>query len=126
VRSTRLLIDDFVHRPEIVDFGGLAGPGRPGNLPKRWGAKSPTFLEGRPPGAPQGLKIDDLRSVKKSYIENLGVSRLCLEGFLLDPLRGRAVDSAPAPTLAARSGVLVPIGAGPGRDPHEEAEHSKA
>ena len=35
-------------RPEIVDFGGLGGPGRPGNLPKRWGASPPTFLEGFP------------------------------------------------------------------------------
>ena len=32
--------------PEIVDFGGLGGPGRPGNLPERWGASPPTFLEG--------------------------------------------------------------------------------
>jgi len=36
----------FFDRPEIVDFGGLGGPGRPGNLPKGWGAKPPTFLEG--------------------------------------------------------------------------------
>ena len=35
-------------RPEIVDLGGLGGPGRPGNLPKKWGASPPTFLEGIP------------------------------------------------------------------------------
>ena len=28
--------------------GGLGGPGRPGNLPKRWGARPPAFLEGFP------------------------------------------------------------------------------
>jgi len=31
-----------------VDFCGLGGPGRPGNLPKRWVASPPTFLEGVP------------------------------------------------------------------------------
>ena len=35
-------------RPGIVDFGGLGGPGRPGNPPKRWGAKPHTFLKGFP------------------------------------------------------------------------------
>ena len=34
------------YRPEIVDFGDLGGPGRPGYLPKKWGANPPTFLEG--------------------------------------------------------------------------------
>jgi len=38
----------FFDRPEIVDFWGLGGPGWPGNLPKRWGASPPTFLEGFP------------------------------------------------------------------------------
>jgi len=57
-------------RPEIVDFGGLGGPGRPGDLPKRWGASV-----SRLPGAAQTPQIDDLRSVKKSYIRNLGVGR---------------------------------------------------
>ena len=61
-------------RPEIVDFGvwaALGGPGRPGNLPQRWGAKPPTFVEGSPacPGPPRPRKIDDLRSVKNSYIK---------------------------------------------------------
>ena len=39
---------DFFGRPEIVDFVGLGGSRRPGNLPKRWGATPPTFLEGFP------------------------------------------------------------------------------
>ena len=45
-------------RPEVVDFGALGGPGRPGNPPKRWGAKPPTFLEGFPaaPGRPDPPK----------------------------------------------------------------------
>jgi len=35
-------------RPEIVDFGSLGGPGRPGNLPKSWGSSPSTYLEGFP------------------------------------------------------------------------------
>jgi len=42
------LIHDFLGRPEIVDFEGLGGPGRPGEPPKRWGASPPTFLGGFP------------------------------------------------------------------------------
>ena len=53
----------------MSDFGGLGGPGRPGNLPKRWGAKPPTFMEGFPAaGAAQTPKIDDFRSAKKIYV----------------------------------------------------------
>ena len=36
----------FFDRQEIVDFVDLGGPGRPGNLPKGWGASPRTFLEG--------------------------------------------------------------------------------
>ena len=44
-----ILIYVFFDRLGIVDFGGLGGSGRPGNLPKRWGgAKPPTILEGFP------------------------------------------------------------------------------
>ena len=39
--------DLFTGRTSSI-FGGLGGPGRPGNLPKRWGASAPTFLEGFP------------------------------------------------------------------------------
>jgi len=90
-------------RPEIVGFGGLGGPGRPINPPKRSGAKPPTFLEGFPasrgrpdpqhrrfpvaqntapdllgrflgrPGPPRPPKINDFRSVKKPRIKNPGV-----------------------------------------------------
>ena len=38
-------------------LGVLGGPGRPGNLPKRWGAA-------------QTPKIDDFRSVEKSCVKN--------------------------------------------------------
>ena len=62
-------------KTEIVDFGGLGGPGRPGYLPKRWGT-SPPHLFGRFPGRPaaQTPKIDDFRSVQKLYIRNPAVS----------------------------------------------------
>ena len=40
----------FFDRLEIVDFGGLGGPGRPGTLPRRWGASPPIFV-GRFPAA---------------------------------------------------------------------------
>ena len=36
----------FLGRPEIVDFGGLGGPGSPKNHSRRWGAKPPTFWNG--------------------------------------------------------------------------------
>ena len=41
-------------RGKILDFGGLDGPGRPGNILKRWGASPPTFFKGFPaaPGRP--------------------------------------------------------------------------
>ena len=32
--TPEFLIRDFFDRPEISDFGGLGGPGWPGNLPK--------------------------------------------------------------------------------------------
>jgi len=56
----------------------LGGPGRPGNLPKRWGAKPPNLFGRFPgrPGPPRPLKIDDLRSLKKSYIKNLGAAKI--------------------------------------------------
>jgi len=74
-------------RPEIVDYGGLGGPGRPGNLPKRWGAKPPTFLEGLPAArAAQTSKIDDFLSAKIPYIKNLGV---CLGGVVAHLHAGR-------------------------------------
>ena len=40
-----------------------------------WGAKPLTFQEGLPAarGAAQSPKIDDFRSVEKSYLKNLGV-----------------------------------------------------
>ncbi len=43
------------HRPEIVYFGGLGGPGGPKNPPRRWGASTPTFWNGfwGPPGPPR-------------------------------------------------------------------------
>ena len=65
----------FFDRPEIADFGGLGGPGRPGNLSKRSGASPPTVSKGLcgPPGAAQTPKIVDVRSVKKPCIKNLGV-----------------------------------------------------
>jgi len=36
----------FCTLPEIADFGDLGGPGRPEDLPNRWGASPSTILEG--------------------------------------------------------------------------------
>ena len=53
-------------------FWGSGRPRAAGNLPKRWGASPPTFLEGitAARGPPRPPKINDFRSVKKSYIKN--------------------------------------------------------
>ena len=65
---------DFLADRKSSILGFWAAPGGRETFQKRWGAKPPTFLEGsRPPGAAQIPKIDDLRSVKKSYIKNPGV-----------------------------------------------------
>jgi len=60
----------FFGRSEIVDFGGLGGPGRPGNLPKGGGLR-PLLFGGFPgrPGPPRPLKLDDLRAAKKSCVK---------------------------------------------------------
>jgi len=42
------LIYDFLAGRKSSILGCLGGPGRPGNVPNRWGAKPPTFLEGFP------------------------------------------------------------------------------
>jgi len=53
----RLLRTPFFNRPEVVDFGVWAAPGRSGNPPKRWGV-SPPFSGRFPdrPGPPQPQK----------------------------------------------------------------------
>ncbi len=72
VNSLSLLSDVFVFFvifvgwPEVIDFGGLGGPGGSGE-PFEWkGAKPPTFWEGRPtpPGRPDP-KIEDFRPAQE-------------------------------------------------------------
>jgi hypothetical protein len=45
----------FLGRPEIVDVGGLGGPGGPKQHSERWGASPPIFWIGvlGPPGPPR-------------------------------------------------------------------------
>jgi len=52
-----------------------AAPGGRETFQKGGGLRPPPFWKAsRPPGAAQNPKIDDFRSVKKSYIKNIGVS----------------------------------------------------
>ncbi len=47
----------FLRDSEIIDFGGLEGPGGPRNPSKRWGAKPPAFWSGlRGPKGPPDPK----------------------------------------------------------------------
>ena len=74
-RGPGFLISDFLTDRKSSIFGGLGGPGQPGNPPRRWGGEAPHLFGRFPgrPGPPRGPKIDDFRSVKKSYITNTGV-----------------------------------------------------
>ena len=67
--TPRFLIYGFLTDPGSSILGVWATPGGRETFQKGGGAKPPTFLE----GIPAAPKIDDLRSVKKSYIKNLGV-----------------------------------------------------
>ena len=85
VRVVPMSVCDFVHLGFLIyDFltdrkssilGVWAAPGGRDSFQKDGGLRPPPFCKvSRPPGAAQTPKIDDLRSVKKSYIKTLGVS----------------------------------------------------
>ena len=98
------LIYDFLTDQKSSILGVWAAPGGRETFQKDGGLRTPPFWTVLgPPGAAQTPEIDDLRSVKKSYINypsatltrswvNVGkhwsamlssLTRLCLEGFLL-------------------------------------------
>ena len=62
------LIYDFLTDRKSSIWGVLAAPGGRETLQKGWGRSPPPFWKvSRPPGAAQTPKIDDFRSVKKSF-----------------------------------------------------------
>ncbi len=71
----------FLGRPEVVDFGGLGGPGGPNNHAKIWRLCPSYFcMVSRAPGAAQTPKIDDFRPAQKSCIKNLSVEWRPIDG----------------------------------------------
>ena len=69
-------------RPEIVDFSGSGRPRAARKPLKKCGGRSPSPFRrvSRPPGAAQTPKIDDFRSVEKSYLKNLGAALRSQDG----------------------------------------------
>ncbi len=61
------MVQNFIIKDwKSVIFGGLGGPGGPGNPSERWGAKTPTFLEGlQGPGRPDPQKSPISGPLKK-------------------------------------------------------------
>ena len=72
---TWFLMHDFLTDRKSSILGVWAPPGGRENLPKGGRGRSPLsfWKVSRPPGAAQTPKIDDLRSVKKSYTKSPGV-----------------------------------------------------
>ena len=88
--TTWFLIHDFLTDRGSSIFGVCAAPGGLETFRKGGGQRPPPFWKvSRPPGDASAPKVDDLRSVKKSYIKNLGVvapGLVCHMGW--GPIRG--------------------------------------
>ena len=78
VYTPRFLIYDFLTDRRSSILGVWSPPGGRETFQKGGGRRPHFWKVSRPPGAAQTPKIDDLQSVKKSYIKNLGVCIFCI------------------------------------------------